>query len=80
MVLPKKPAIPKITTRPPFTRTSVHMMTNPVSTVPVSRGKAALHVSVVTARNVMAAVVRRVAGSVMTSVRHVAHVRTSLSV
>ena len=67
-------------------RTSVRMRTSRVSTPPASRVKAALHVSVVTvrsaqsARSVMAAAARRVAGSVMTSVQRVAPAKTSLNV
>lgn len=88
MLQPKNLAIRKNTIRPPFTRTSVRMRTNPASRPPVSRGSTlpARHVSVVTVRNaqsarsVMAAAARRVAGSAMTSVRRVARVRTSPNV
>lgn len=88
MLLPKNLAIRKNTTRPPFTRTSARMTTSPASTPHVSRVSTlpAHPASVVTVRNaqsarsVMAAVVRRVAVSAMTSVRRVAPVRTSLNV
>ncbi len=88
MVLPKNLAIRKNTIRPPFTRTSVRMTTSPANKLRVSRVSTlpAHPASVVTVRNaqnvrsVMAAAARRVAGSVMTSVRRVAHVRTSPNV
>lgn len=83
MLQPKNLAIRKSTIRPPFTRTSVRMMTSRVSMLPVSHVKAVRHVSVVTVRSalsVMAAADRRVAVSVRTSDRRVAHVRTSPNV
>lgn len=67
-------------------RTSVRMKTSHGSTPRASRVKAGHPVSVVSvrnaqsARNVMVAAVRRVAGSVMTSVRRVVPVRTSPNV
>lgn len=94
MLQPKNLAIRKNIIRPPFTRTSARMTTSRVSTPPVSRAskplvsrvKADHPVSVVTVRNaqsarsVMAAAARRVAGSAMTSVRRVVPVRTSPNV
>lgn len=88
MLLPKNLAIRKNITRPPSTRTSVRMTASQESTPPVSRASTppARPVNVVSVRNaqsarsVMAAAARRVAGSVMTSVRRVVPVRTSPNV
>ena len=80
----------RITILPRFMLTSVRMTTSlvsklhvsPVSKPPASRAKPAHPGSVVSAltvQNVMAAAAHHVAGSVMTSVPHVARVKTSPS-
>ena len=88
MFLPKNLAIRRNTIPPPFTRTSVRMTTSRASMPHVSRVSTlpARPASVVTVRNaqsarsVMVAAARHVAGSVMTSVHRVAPVRTSPNV
>ncbi len=90
MCLPKSTPPRRITTPPPFTRTSALMTKSPVSKLhgslgskpPASRVKPAHLVSAVialTVQSAMAAAAHRVDASAMTSVRRVARVRTSPS-
>lgn len=85
---PKNMVIRKNTIRPPFMPTSVRMMRSHGSKPPASRENTlpARHVSVVSVPDALSglsvtpAAARRVAGSVMTSVRRVGPVRTSPNV